>query len=163
MREGLEHLRGHRHQLMATTVATGLAEALTADGENSEALAVIESVLKQDAEGGGSWYTPEILRVRGLALAGLGRARYTDAVDSLSKSLDLARTHSSLTFELRAAIDRICLEERYSGGFDRKLLEDVCDRFLDARPTPDLTLARSLLAERAQRAAAGGNDPTAQR
>lgn len=163
MREGLEHLRGHRHQLMATTVATGLAEALVAGGENSEALAIIDSVLKQDAEGGGSWYTPEILRVRGIALAALGRARYADATDSLAKSLALARTHSSLTFELRAAIDRTYLDERYSGEFDRALLEGVCDRFLDASPIPDLTLARSLLAERAQKAAAPGNGPTARR
>jgi predicted ATPase/DNA-binding winged helix-turn-helix (wHTH) protein len=163
MREGLDLLRGHRHQLMGITVATGLAEGLVAGGENSEALAIVDSVLKQDAEGGGSWYTPEVLRVRGLALAGLGRARYADAVDSLAKSLELARTHSSLAFELRAAIDMTCLGERNGGGFDRALLGEVCDRFLDARSTPDLTLARSLLAKRAKKGAAGGSDPTAQR
>ena len=134
-----------------------------AGGENSEALAIVDSVLKQDAEGGGSWYTPEVLRVRGLALAGLGRAGYADAVDSLAKSSELARTHSSLAFELRAAIDMTCLGERNAGAFDRTLLEDLCDRFLDARSTPDLTLARSLLAERAKKAAADRNGSTAQR
>jgi ATP/maltotriose-dependent transcriptional regulator MalT len=161
MREGLEQLRGHRHQLMAITVATGLAEGLVAGGENSEALAIVDSVLKQDAEGGGSWYTPEVLRVRGLALAGLGRARYTDAADSLARSLELARTHSSLAFELRTAIDVTYVGERYGDEFDRALLEDLCDRFLDERSTPDLTLARSLLAERAKKGAASGNGSTA--
>ena len=151
MREGLEHLRGHRHQLMATTVATGLAEALVAGGENSEAVAIIDSVLKQDAEGGGSWYTPEILRVRGLALAGVRGPRYADAAASLAESLELARTHSSLAFELRTAIAMTCLGERCDGALDPALLEDLCDRFRDGRSTPDLTLARSLLAERAKK------------
>jgi hypothetical protein len=101
--------------------------------------------------------------VRGLALAGLGGATYADAVDSLARSLELARTHSSLAFELRAAIDMTYLGERYGRGFDRALLQDLCDRFLDARSTPDLTLARSMLAERAKKGAAGANGSTAQR
>ena len=163
MREGLEQLRGHRHQLMAVTVATGLAEGLVAGGQNSEALAIVDSVLKQDAEGGGSWYTPEVLRVRGLALAGLGRARYTDAADSLARSLELARTHSSLAFELRTAIDMTYLGERYGRDFDRALLEDLCDRFLDGHSTPDLKLARSLLAKGAKKGSASANGSTAQR
>jgi predicted ATPase/DNA-binding winged helix-turn-helix (wHTH) protein len=154
MREGLEQLRGHRHQLMAITVATGLAEGLVAGAENIEALSIVDSVLKQDAEGGGSWYTPEVLRVRGLALAGLGKARYADAVDSLVRSLELTRTHSSLAFELRTAIDMTYLGERYGGECDWALLKDLCDRFPVGRSTPDLTRARSLLAGGAEKGSA---------
>ena len=146
LRESLVELRIRRHQAFAITLAADLAELLVAEGEHDEALALINALLKQDHEGGGSWYTPEILRVKGVAL-GARKATYTEAVECLVKSKELSWAHSSLAWELRTEISLANLQRQRGRRYDHQSLQDVCDRFADGHRTPDLEAARRLLAE----------------
>jgi hypothetical protein len=146
LRESLEELRIRRHQAFAVTIAADLAELLVAEGDHDEALALITTFLRQDHEGGGSWYTPEILRVKGVVL-GARKATYMDAVGCLMKSKELSSAHSSLAWELRAEISLANLQMQTGRRYDYQSLQDVYSRFTDSHRTPDLEAARRLLVE----------------
>jgi predicted ATPase/DNA-binding winged helix-turn-helix (wHTH) protein len=146
LREGLEELRIRRHQAFAITLAADLTELLVAEGEHDEALALITTLLRQDHESGGCWYTPEILRVKGMVL-GASRATYLDAVECLVKSKELSCAHSSPAWELRTEISLANLHRQRGRRYDHQSLQDVYDRFADGYRTPDLEAARRLLAE----------------
>jgi predicted ATPase/DNA-binding winged helix-turn-helix (wHTH) protein len=146
LRESLKELRVRRHQAFAITIAADLAELLAAEGLHDEALALITTLLRQDQEGGGSWYTPEILRVKGVVL-GARKATYMDAIECLMKSKELSPAHSSLAWELRTEISLANLQRQSGRRYDHRSLQDVYDRFADGHRTPDLEVARRLLAE----------------
>jgi predicted negative regulator of RcsB-dependent stress response len=146
LRESLKELRIRRHQAFAITLTADLAELLVSEGEHDEALALINTLWRQDHESGGSWYTPEILRVKGVVL-GARKATYMDAVECLVKSKKLSSAHSSLAWELRAEISLANLQRQRGRRYDHRSLQDVYNRFAEGHRTPDLEAARRLLVE----------------
>jgi predicted ATPase len=124
--------------------STSLAIALSEAGRTNDALAWIDGSLSRCAASGEGWCLPELHRVRGEILFGIGES--VEARISIIQGLDIAREHGALSWELRAAIsltqpraNRQCSDEALSR------LDAVLKRFSEGFETADLTAARSLL------------------
>ncbi len=153
---GILLLRTCLDTLPADTVFTGdLAEGLAMAGQIDEAIAVINEAIGHSERNGGSFHTPEILRIKGELLASAPGATLSEAEDWLSRSLQLARRQSALAWELRTAMS-LALLRRKQGRHDEGhgALAAVYDRFTEGFETSDLRAARRLLDELEQPASA---------
>jgi predicted ATPase/DNA-binding winged helix-turn-helix (wHTH) protein len=145
-RECLETLRAGRHHILAIPFMADLVENLTAMEAYDDALATIDAVVAQDELGGGSWYTPELLRVKGVLLGRLRPSRRREAEQLLLRSLDLSRSQSAIAWELRAATGLAgLLREEGRGQEATAIVKSVYERFTEGHDTPDLSAARQFI------------------
>jgi predicted ATPase/DNA-binding winged helix-turn-helix (wHTH) protein len=146
LRESLGVLRAGRHHVVALSLTADLSEILETAGDSSEALRLITGIVCQDEANGGSWYTPELLRLRGVVQASLEGAESASARASLRQALKSARGQSALGWELRAgtSLARILHE----AGETAPALEEltaIYDRFTEGHQSPPLREAAGLL------------------
>ncbi len=131
------------------TFVSEIAEAMGRAGQFADALAAIEEVLALTERIEERWLIVELLRVKGEVLlmqdaSGAGAA----AEDLFRQSLDWARRHGALSWELRAATSLARLwRDHHRGGEARDLLASVYGRFTEGFDTTDLKRARRLLDE----------------
>ncbi|WP_128927067.1 ATP-binding protein [Bradyrhizobium guangxiense] len=148
---GIEHLRrsqatlyATRHRIMTTVFATALAEGLASQNQPDEALQTINEAIAQIPDHGESFDMPEMLRIKGDILAGLGNA--TEAESTLRRSLDLSRRQCAVGWELRGAISLGRIWQRAGKAADaRALLAPLAARYDEGFQTRDLIAARELL------------------
>jgi predicted ATPase/DNA-binding winged helix-turn-helix (wHTH) protein len=146
LRESLDTLRVGRHHILALPLTADLSEALAAAGNYNEAQALIDAIVGEDEQNGGSWYTPELLRIRGVILASIEGAASTSAQASLRQALSLARQQSALSWELRIAINLACNFCKIGKMTEAtKELSAIYDRFTEGHKSPDLARAAQLL------------------
>jgi tetratricopeptide (TPR) repeat protein len=146
LRGSLATLKGGRHYLLALALTADLAQALTAAGNYNEARALINAIVDQDEQNGGSWYTPELLRIRGVIPASIEGPASASARASLRQALSLARQQSALSWELRIAIDLARNACKIGEITDAtKELSAIHDRFTEGYESPDLMRAAELL------------------
>ena len=146
LRESLDTLRVGRHHILALPLTADLSEALAAAGNYNEAQALIDAIVGEDEQNGGSWYTPELLRIRGVILASIEGAASTSAQASLRQALSVARQQSALSWELRIAINlarNFCKIGKMTEA--TKELSAIYDRFTEGHKSPDLARAAQLL------------------
>lgn len=118
-----------------------LAEAMLLSGNGEAALAESEAAIRQAEEEGVGGTRFDLLRIRGLALAPLGRGAEAEA--SIRKCLEESRAASCRHIELRAATD---LKE-FTG--EAAPLARLCAEFAESsREPPVLARARQVLARR---------------
>jgi predicted ATPase len=100
-------------------------------------------------EGRTGWCTAEILRVNAIRkLTGGGPAAADEVETELRTSLEIARRHGALSWELRTAMSLARLwrtRNRIAPALE--LLSDVYSRFTEGFQTRDLIEARQLLDE----------------
>ena len=111
-------------------------------GRLERALHYVSESLAEVAKTGERVLIPEILRLRGELLCSTDR---TEAERSLEDAIELARSQSSRSFELRAAMS-LCRLQR--GKSRKKALEDVrrlYESFAEGLDTGDLRDAKALL------------------
>ena len=101
------------------------------------------------ADGSAGWCAPEILRVQALSvLREGGNGAIADAVDLLSRSLELSRRQGALSWELRSATS---LAQLYLDNCDAdaalETISPVFARFTEGFGTTDLRNATALLAK----------------
>jgi predicted ATPase/DNA-binding winged helix-turn-helix (wHTH) protein len=129
----------------ATGFAGALAEGLGAMGEIEEALGVVDEGLEISRRRGGTWDTPELLRVKGLLQMRSARTARSEAGASLTAAIELARRQGAVALELQAAIT-LAREHRTSGDTGAvDALADVCARFGHGMQCPHLRIAHELL------------------
>jgi predicted ATPase len=118
-----------------------LAEALTAERNADEGLAIVEQALRAIRF---DVHVPELHRLKGDLL--LVRRRRSEAEQSFLLTLDTARRQGSKSFELRAAVSLARLWTE-AGRRDeaRDLLAPVYGWFTEGFDTPDLVEAKGLL------------------
>jgi predicted ATPase/DNA-binding winged helix-turn-helix (wHTH) protein len=146
LRESLDILRVGRHHILALPLTADLSEALAAAGNYNEAQALIDAIVDQDEQNGGSWYTPELLRIHGVILTSIEGAASQSAQASLRRAISLARQQSALSWELRIAIDlarNSCRTVKMTEA--TKELGAIYDRFAEGHKSPDLMQAAQLL------------------
>ena len=104
-----------------------------------------------EAAGGGEdgqqWYVPELLRIKGEVLFGLGRSQTIQAAEAcFGQAAEMAREQGALFWELRAALSaaRLRLTRNNRAGA-AQILQPVYDRFTEGFDTADLKEARLLL------------------
>jgi predicted ATPase len=159
---GIRLLRTCLETLQVDPLFTGgLAEGLAMAGQLHEAVVVIDEAIAHGERNGESFYTPEILRIKGELLASAPGATLSEAENWLSRSLQLARRQSALAWELRTTVS-LALLRRKQGRHDeaRRALAAVYDRFTEGFETSDLRAARRLLDELEQPASAASTRRT---
>jgi predicted ATPase len=148
LRSCLDGLREARYDLLYTPFLGSLAAVLAAAGRFDEALSVINESLERACRNDGFWWTPEARRIKGEVLLASDDAQISRAADNFRRSLDLARRHGALFWELRAALSlarSYCDQGRRPDA--RDLLASVYGRFTEGFGTADLQSAKRLLAE----------------
>ncbi|MDL2406213.1 winged helix-turn-helix domain-containing protein [Rhizobium calliandrae] len=121
-----------------------LAEGQSSLGEITEALHTVDQAIAYCEFHEEVWYLPELLRIKGEISRGAGSDEI--AQDLFLRSLDLARNHGALLWELRAATN---LARLWQGGGRvveaRELLLRAYGQFREGFATPDLLEAKALL------------------
>ena len=144
----IESLQAKRHEIHTTILATSWTEGLAGIGRSAEALEVIDDAIATTAaRNGSSFDMPEMLRVKGLVLAGLSPGG-TEAERCLVRAVECAHAQGALAWELRAgtALARL-LAARGRAAEGRERLSATYQRFTQGLETADLVAARQLLAE----------------
>jgi predicted ATPase/DNA-binding winged helix-turn-helix (wHTH) protein len=151
LREAIESPQRTGFQGIQIIYAAPLARALAKLGRLDEALAVIESACELDEREGGSFLSPELLRIKGSLLAEHGEARQAEAEALLRRSFERAHQQGALAWKLRAAMS---LAHFSRPGAPSKsahaLLKQTYSQFSQGFETRDLILARQVLEESAQ-------------
>jgi predicted ATPase/DNA-binding winged helix-turn-helix (wHTH) protein len=144
-RQALDYLWVKPYQNFSSIFATNLSEGLSNTGRFDEALTVIDHAIAEEEARGGTFYTPEILRMKGHILSTMPDAHLDEAEKWLDRSLDVSRRQSALSWELCTTISLAQLElkrDRITAA--RGLLELICDRFKDGEQF-DLVKAKAIL------------------
>lgn len=102
--------------------------------------------IKRSEITGERWCAAELLRIKGDILLLQDEPDATSAGDFLRESLDAARRHGALSWELRATINLVRLPPNGRRRQDaRGLLSRIYDRYTEGFETTDLAAARLLL------------------
>jgi predicted ATPase/DNA-binding winged helix-turn-helix (wHTH) protein len=126
-----------------------LAKAMGRCGEVAQAEKTIEDAIDRADRREERWCLAELMRIRGeLVLQGGAPNAIESAAAWFRRSLDLARSQSALSWELRTATSLARLQaDQRNAREARQLLEPVYARFTEGFGTADLKTARQLLGE----------------
>ncbi len=134
-----------------TQMMIALASGLLALGRNHEALGTVDRALAGEREFGDSYWTPEVLRLRGEIQASLPEIPEATAMETLRRAVAMAQSQQCLGWELRATTAMARLLQRQKRFCEaERLLAPVYARFTEGFDTADLVAARTLLTELAQ-------------
>jgi predicted ATPase len=123
-----------------------LANAKAVSGRSSEALELYEDAFAAAEVSGEHWWLAELHRLRGQLLG--ARRQHDESEACFRCAIDVSRTQSAKTLELRAATGLARLwSERGRDAEARDLLAPVYDWFTEGFNTLDLKEARMLLDE----------------
>lgn len=126
--------------LLLSILADGLVTAAAAD----EASAAIEEALALAENTGVHWLRPELLRLKGDALALLGFKE--SATECLRQAVILAQSHGALAWQLRAGVSLARLHRAEGNpNLAREALAPVYGKFTEGHSTFDLRQAVALL------------------
>lgn len=147
LRANIEEMKASGARLRLPYYLWLLAEAYDQAGQAAEGLAAIEEALTESRASNERWWDAELHRIRGELMHRCGRDDY-DVETALRRAFEIAHTQQARSLELRAATS---LARYYHvRGQDeqaRRPLREVYDWFTEGLDTPDLRVARALLAE----------------
>jgi predicted ATPase/DNA-binding winged helix-turn-helix (wHTH) protein len=146
LRAALAKLRADHYELYTGGLCLALADGLGASGRLDEAVTAVDDTIAIVNANGGSLDLPELLRTKGTLLAQAGDL--AAAEENLRNSLALARSHSALSLQLRAAIGLARLKVgQGDAGEAHATLAEIYSRFTEGFDTADLRTAKGLLSE----------------
>ena len=153
-RNGVASLRGclkdlhvARYEVLSTAFYIPLIQGLAAIDRVSEAITLVNEVIRRVKANGELTYLPELLRLKGGLLLSIPQPGAGDAEQYFIHSLELSRRQGALAWELRTAIDLAALlaaQGQIEGA--RAFLQPVFKQFKEGFDTVDLTAAQRLLA-----------------
>ncbi len=162
--DGIDLLRSHAgavHSLGLAGATLGalasLAQGLTRSGAHDEAVVTIDAALLLDEQCGGTFRSPELMRLKAEIIMASSNPRLDFADALLTKALVLSRDHSSVSWELRITITIARLRMRRGLGTEGGVLsslKEFLSQFDTKTDSADLRCANLLL----QRASAGGSN-----
>lgn len=127
-------------------VAVLLAEAYGKEGQIEEGLKVVTKELDRVRETGERFYEAELNRVKGELLLGQAVPDEEQAEVCFQRGLEVARSQSAKSLELRAAMSLSRLWQRQGKQKDaRQLLAEIYGWFTEGFDTADLKEAKELL------------------
>lgn len=120
---------------------------LSLQGDVDGALSCIDEAIRLYAESGQDWGLPEMLMMKGNFIRAGGReGSFEQAADCYWKSIEIARRHGSLTWELRSATQLAALWRESGGNREATdMLSSAYGRFAEGFWTADLRRAQALL------------------
>ena len=144
LREGVNNLRDDRLPLSYMTLLAELSAALAQTGALAEASVTLNAAMERCDRNGEFWILPELLRLKGELLL-LESAAEQEAEAYFQRSLEMARSHGALTFELRASVSVTRLWHRSGrAAAGLHLLRNVCSQFTEGHSTSDFLEASEL-------------------
>ena len=145
LQAGITTFRERRSPLWQPTFCCWLAQAHATCGEISQGLDAVE-IGRQASAGGTHWMDAELHRAAGELLRAGGATDPASAETSFTEALAVARSQSSRTLELRAAMSLARLWKSQQRDTEaRALLEPVTASFTEGHRTTDLHEAEALL------------------
>jgi tetratricopeptide (TPR) repeat protein len=105
LRKALKELHDQRYEMLNVDFFCELSVGLMRAGGHEEALALIVNQLDVQQRAGKFLHMPNLLRMKGLALASRSIEDHAEAEQSLLSSIDWAKRQSATLFELKAATD----------------------------------------------------------
>jgi len=140
---GLDEGRRNGVGFMRPMMNSWLADIHGKAGENERALSIVEGVLANIGDVTGRSWEAELYRQRAQILLALDPSKASEAQSYLERSIEVARSQSAKSLELRAATSLAELW-RTQGRPDqaRALLEPICRWFDEGAETADLRRAR---------------------
>jgi predicted ATPase/DNA-binding winged helix-turn-helix (wHTH) protein len=145
----LTELREIQYGVYYIVFQSEFAAALGVAGSTAEALAAIDEALARSEQNEERWYLAEILRIKGeLVLSGDAPEAPGEAEIYYQRSLEWARRHQTIAWELRAATSLARLwKNQNRAGEALTLLAPIHARFAEGHDTHDLLVANDLLEE----------------
>jgi predicted ATPase len=142
---GIAEARRNGVGFMLPMMDSWLADLYAKAGENECALSIVEGVLANIGDVTGRSWEAELHRQRAQIVLALSPSKISEAESYLKKSIDVARSQSAKSLELRAATSLAELW-RTQGRPDeaRALLEPICRWFDEGVETADLRRARGV-------------------
>ena len=149
LQAALSELRQIQYGVYYIVFQSELAAALGFAGNVGDGLAAIDEALARSEQNDERWYLAEVLRIKGeLVLASSGPEGRNDAEMYYQRSLEWARRHETLAWELRTATSLARLwKDQHRIEQARALLAPVYARFSEGHNTHDLMLADEILRE----------------
>ena len=147
LRTAFAHLPQNAISLLNTLFLVEIADALGRDGKAAEGLSVIDEVLARCERSEEHWCVAELLRIKGELILRKGAPHAaTAAEEHFLRSVDLARRHRTLSWELRTSTSLARLQRDQGRIAEaRSLLQSVYDRFSEGFETADLKTAKAHL------------------
>jgi predicted ATPase/DNA-binding winged helix-turn-helix (wHTH) protein len=105
LRKALKELHDQRYEMLNVDFFCELSASLMTTGGHEEALALIVNQLDVQQQAGKFLHMPNLLRMKGLALASRSSEDHAEAEQILLSSIDWAKRQSATLFELMAATD----------------------------------------------------------
>ncbi len=143
IRVEVERLHACRYEMVTNTLLTAMAKGLSDLSLHAAALATCDEIARRIDLGGDLLRLPELLLVKGNALAAAGDA--DAATRSFTLSLDIARKQASRPGRLRAALALAQQHVRHGRLEDAQGLLGPELAGTEFQSSPDLALARSFL------------------
>jgi predicted ATPase/DNA-binding winged helix-turn-helix (wHTH) protein len=152
LRAGLDELLETRFVVRYLTFLGELAAAYAHLGEIARAHAAIDDALERCRTYEEFWYRPELLRIKGEILLRDGAVNSPETAERhFRQSIDLARQHKALSWELRTAISLARLWRGQGRLADaRQEVSSVYTKFTEGFGTTDLQSAKRFLDEMRQ-------------
>jgi len=143
--QGIDQARSNGVGFMLPMMDSWLADIDAKAGENKHALSIVERTLTKIGDMTGRSWESELYRQRAEILLALNPSMTGEAESYLKRSIEVARSQSAKSLELRAATS---LAEfwRTQGRLNeaRALLEPICGWFDEGAETADLRRARDI-------------------
>jgi predicted ATPase len=147
LRTAFAHLPQNALSLLNALFPVEIADALGRDGKAAEGLLVIDEVLARCERSEEHWCVAEFLRIKGELILRKGAPHAaTAAEEHFLRSVDWARRHRALSWELRTSTSLARLQRDQGRIAEaRRLLQSVYDRFSEGFETADLKTAKAQL------------------
>jgi tetratricopeptide (TPR) repeat protein len=147
LRDCLERLHAARYERFTTRFHLMIARGLAGSGRHAEAVTLVDETIGMVEAGGGTTYSPELLRLKGSFLLSMPIPRIEDAEGCFTRSLELSRRQGARAWELRTATDLAALWAKQGHSDDAQaLLRPVFAQFTEGSGTVDFKAAEQLLA-----------------
>jgi predicted ATPase len=144
--EALKGIPSRRFHFPIRTAIVGRAKAAAGDIEG--ALALYKAALQACVDMGERWYEPELLRLKAEMLIAQADPGLREAEECLASAIALAQQQDARLWELRSATSLARLWATLGRRADAlDLITPIHDWFTEGLDMPDLTGARTLMAE----------------
>lgn len=144
----LDEMQAQRAELGWPWAASVAVNVCRRTGNTQQGLMLLTKALEMVERHGEHHWEAELYRLKGELLLAMATTQTTDAKACLSHALEIARTQSAKSLELRAALSLAHLGQRSGENQAASgILSDIYCWFSEGCETVDLTRAKSLLAQ----------------
>jgi predicted ATPase len=146
LEESIRDLSRNQFLLYQVQFRAALAEALTKAGRLDEAQAVLDEAIEESRETDGTWWLPELMRVRGEHMALKWSNRVDEAEKIYREALAVAQAGGAKGWQLRLTMSLARLwSDTGREGDALRLLEGEYQSFREGLETDDLVAAAALI------------------